>query len=635
MVHAWLAMMLVAGLFVSPALGRGDASADPRIDERGREVARYAPDSPWAFEHVRIEIDIADISKAELRGVATLRGVAVGQTRSRMRLDCDGPRVEKVTGGWGGAGSALKFEQAADGGELVIDVPPTAAGSVMEVKVAYTLEYGANKGDGLTYSAGKAGAESETVREPQIHAQGQSELNRKWFPCHDSPNQRLTSEVVVTVEAGFEVLSNGRLVSKEKATAGVRGGGGVERVRWHWVQGKPHASYLITLAVAKFGVVEVGGPGSARPGIAMPVYVPKGQEELARAMFGNTPRMMAFFERVFGEPYPWDMYAQGVVRDFTAGGMENTSATLLTSRLLRAKSDGSGEPRDEDETISHELAHQWTGDLVTCKTWGHIWLNEGWATYSEALWAEERAKTDAGGDEEAGRKAYTKMIRQWLRGQRLLNVSEAPKVSALVTNRYTNPDKLFERAEDPYSKGALVLHMLRVQVGDVAFFKGLKAYIQQLKFGQAETGDFRRAMERASGQSLSWFFDQWVMRPGIARVALDYQWDEGASTLEIGVEQTRTIDRLNPAYSFELPFYVKYADGSASWVYVDVSGKTGSMRAVLKGRPASIVVDPTTHVLMAFEIRTPLKKSDAKEESEAKNDAGLGKDEAGRAEPQE
>lgn len=575
---------------------------DPRIDAQGRELARYAPDSPWQFRHLRLELDIPDMSLAQLSAVETLRAVAVGDDapehpgRAALELDCKdgGPLVSRVALA---GGRPLAFAQHDD--TLRVTLPAAVrAGDEVTLQLAYTLAYADKKrGDGLTYSKAMPDNPSETLRAPQIHAQGQAELNRMWFPCHDSPDQRLTTELIVTVESGFEVLSNGRLLSKQPASPGA---GGVPRTRWHWLQDKPHASYLVTVAIGKFAVVELGGPGSARPGLPMPVYVAKGREQVALEEFKRTPSMVAFFERVFGEPYPWDQYAQAMVRDFTAGGMENTSATLMSSRMVRDT------PRDEDDTISHELAHQWTGDLVTCRTWAHIWLNEGFATFSEALWAEERARTAEHGDEDSAHKAYIRTLRRMLAGQRLSNRGRAPKATALVTTRYTDPDDLFTRAEDPYAKGALILHMLRCRLGDEAFFRGVRAYIHRFRFGQAETGDLRRTLEDASGQTLVGFFEQWVMRPGLPRVAIDYAWDAAAGTLRVKAEQTQAIDVRNPPYVFDLPLYAKLDDGTAQWLHLSVDGPTAAGEFRLSSPPKDVLIDPNLHVFAAYDVRTPL-----------------------------
>src|SRR5690606_32345803 len=201
---------------------------------------------------------------------------------------------------------------------------------------------------------------------------------RHWFVCHDYPNERMTTELIVDVPAVYSVSSNGRLVSH--LTTG-------DRAVWHWLQDKPHVPYLVTLVIGTFDIVEI--PHDRVP---MKVWVPQGLGDQVMQTYGRTGDMIDLFEQRFGVPYPWDRYDKRVVKNFGAGGMENTSATSMYPTAIldsTALLDG-----DLDGLIAHELAHQWTGDLITCKSWAHIWLNEGWATYCSALWNERRFGED-------------------------------------------------------------------------------------------------------------------------------------------------------------------------------------------------------------------------------------------------
>jgi len=545
---------------------------------------------PRHFDHLnlRLDIDIPTMNEAKLTAKATLTAQAIGRTRDQLVLDCRGPQVGRVS--VDGVDTAFNVEN----GKLRIVLPtPAELGRPITLVIHYSLDFSANKGEGLTWSPGKADAQSLTRRVPQIHAQGQAELNSRWFPCHDFPNERLTTEIAVTVEDGFDVVSNGRLV--ERASAGNA------RTRWHWVQDKPHNSYLVTLAVGKFAVVDIGGPDSARPGLPMPVYVNHGWEQHVTANFGNTPEMVAFFEKLFDEPYPWDMYAQVCVRAFAAGGMENTSCTLLTEGT--GAPPRSDEPGPHDDLVAHELAHQWFGDLLTCKGWAHLWLNEGWASYSECLWSEHVAGKS--GDAVAARRAYHRSVVSYLRGQRR-NRGSAPESPALVSNRYTDPDRVFSKPDDPYGKGAVVLHLLRERLGDDAFFAGVRDYIDRYKFREVETDDFRRCLERASGHSLERFFQQYCYRPGLARLGVEFEWDEGTRTLGVRAEQTQLIDHLNPAYAFVIPILVKFDDGGTQWIDLPMDGRTATTSVVLKAKPTQASVDPNITCFAATEVRKPI-----------------------------
>jgi aminopeptidase N len=234
--------------------------------------------------------------------------------------------------------------------------------------------------------------------------------------------------------------------------------------------------------------------------------------------------MLDFFSERFGIEYPWDKYAQVVVEQFIWGGMENTSATTLYERALhdeRAMLDSS-----PDWLIAHELGHQWWGDLVTCRNWSHLWLNEGFATYSEILWAEHKL-----GDIERDWRLFEKS-----RSAR----SGTAQTRPIVDRTYPHPGSLFDvRA---YPKGGWVLHMLRRRLGDDDFFTGLKRYGTVYAYQTAETTDLRRLFERLYGISLERFFYDWTERPGHPELKVETRWDSENSEVEIQIEQTQKGD---------------------------------------------------------------------------------------------
>jgi len=564
---------------------RPEIPPDPRLEgSDGRLLAFWPPPTHFDHQRMRLELNIPDMQEAKLDARMVLTVIPVGAARSTLHLNCKGPEIRSVKSSAG----ACTFKQ--ESGSLLVEFSaPVAVGSVVDVEIEYTLDFKRNKGEGLTWSAPREETESLTLAFPQIHSQGQADENSRWFPCHDFPNERLSTELIVNVESGYEVCSNGELVTKTETG---------DRTTWHWVQEKHHPNYLVTLVVGKFSIIEVGGPESARPGLPMPVYVQQGAEDEAREVFANTAEMIAVFERIFDEPYPWTKYAQLCVRDFVAGGMENTSATSLYAAAAR------GKKGDHDDLISHELAHQWFGNLLTCRSWDHLWLNEGWASYAECLWAEHLGSLKS---PEAAARAYQRAVVQNFRKQRGMNRASAPETPALVTNRYTDADKLFSRVDDVYSKGAIVLHMLRQRLGDDAFFAGVRKYIDDNKaVGLVETADFRRALEATSGQSLERFFEQWVNRPGMATLDVEYTHDAEANTLTIAVEQAQTIDRWNPAYAFTLPFRLRFEDGTTQWVYIDIDSRSAAVTVPVPSKPEQISIDPNLTVFARSSVKQPL-----------------------------
>lgn len=630
------------------------ADLDPRFDaETGRNRAHYPISPQFDFKHMKLVIELPNIEVAMFSAVETLTVEPIGVARATLRLDAGpGIDVESVRV----KGRTVRTRR--DAGTLWIDfATPMKPGESADVVIRYVCDFKANKGVGLTWSKAKPDGAGPTQQNVQLHSQGQAEENRGWFLMHDSPNEKLTTELVVTLEESFEVCSNGYLVAKRPAESDRSRGPvcmvegkpvvpkpGVGMTTHHWLQDKPHASYLVTLVVGKLGIVDINPKetwsssaiaaktGSVRPGLPMHVWTPMGTEEAVKSIFANTPWMVSFYEARFAQPYPWDKYDQLICRDFRWGGMENTSATTLYSQASR------GKRGDHDELVSHELAHQWFGDLVTCKSWEHLWLNEGWASIAEALWAEQEANLrellpqvsaqdgkisadSSGRDElpyfvgiapptEAGRRAYQKTILRFMRSQRGQNRAYLPQYPAMASKFYTGADEPIAKADDVYAKGALVLHMLRTNLGDDNFFKGTALYLDRMKFKCAETDDFRHALEEVCGRSLERFFDQWVKRPGLPRLEVDLDVARNDSNneneLTITVEQSQRIDGHNPAYVFTLPVLLKFEDGTHRYVRMDIDRKSVTAKFTVPSTPSQVSIDPNLTVLAGTTVRKPL-----------------------------
>jgi aminopeptidase N len=410
----------------------------------------------------------------------------------------------------------------------------------------------------------------------EVHTQGQTNTNRHWFICHDFPNERMSTELIVDVPADFSVSSNGKLVSS------LTSGG---RAVWHYLQEKPHVAYLVSLVIGKFDVIAI-----PHPRVKLNVWVPQGLGDRVSQTYGRTGEMIDLFEKRFGVPYPWDRYDQICAKNFGAGGMENTSATTMYPTAILDKTallDG-----DLDGLISHELCHQWTGDFITCKGWEHIWLNEGWATYGSALWSEQRF----------GQEGYLDSIRG------SFGVARRDKTSndtAMVSHVYEHPGENFRRAANPYPKGASILHMLRMMLGEEVFWKGVNLYMTRHGLGVAETNDFRYAMEEVSGLGLEWFFEQWCYRPGTPELDVKIRYEGESRELLVDVLQKQQVDARTPAFRFALPVLARTASGDVTF-NIDVTEKMTAFRAVLDGPPSIVAVDPNLHVLKTVTTDKPL-----------------------------
>ncbi len=345
-----------------------------------------------------------------------------------------------------------------------------------------------------------------------------------WIPVVDYPGMKATSEKVIKVKKPLVAVSNGRLVRRWEDG---------EYNFFHWVMDRPHSAYLNSVAVGNFAVYEEGGDPTLQ------YYLPRGYEKFLWN-FSKTRDMIEFFSSYTGVRYPYEKYAQ-VVLFSMRGGMEYITSTHLTWYTLHdevAEMDYSS-----DGLLSHELAHQWFGDLVTTKDWSNIWLNEGFATYFQALYF-----LHSRGEEEFAYEMYGK-LKDYL--------EEYKKYSRPIVVRYYKwAEELFDR--HTYPKGALVLHSLRSYLGDETFRKGIKNYLEKHKFSSVDTEDFKKAMEEVAGEDLTWFFDQYVYSAGHPVVNLYYDGKE------VRLEQAGDVK-----YDLKLEVKVVKKDGTEKVIEVE------------------------------------------------------------------
>jgi aminopeptidase N len=417
-------------------------------------------------------------------------------------------------------------------------------------------------------------------RPAQIWTQCQDEDARHIFPCHDKPHIRQTVEVRAAVPAGWFVLSNGERVSGRNAE---RAG------KFHYRMAQAIPSYLFTLVAGTFAEIDGGKVGE----VPVSYYVPPGREEDARRTFSRTPEMIRLFGKLTGVPYPWTKYAQIVVSDFIFGGMENTGATTMYEHILldeRAAIDISS-----DDLIAHELAHQWFGDLVTCRDWSHAWLNEGFATYLEHVWREHAL----------GRDEYEHGVRVDL--QSYLSEADSRYKRPVVCSDYEAPIDIFDR--HLYEKGALTLHALRLEVGDAAFWQGIRRYLERHAGGEVETRDLQRTVESVTGSSLDQFFEQAVYRAGHPRVSVDVEHDGGL--LVVTVKQTLDAHgdggRETP-FAFDLEIDIgegKSAGGKPRRETRRIESASQTLAIPAPERPRWVVIDPRLRVVGQVRIKAP------------------------------
>lgn len=471
--------------------------------------------------HYLIKIKL-DLDAKTFEGETTVTLSSLRDGLDVCVLDAEEYTVTSVRSDYG---TPLKFEQSDK--DLRVFLPrPGKFGEIVTFTCVYS---GCDPKIGLRFA-------DETPDHPQlVYSDSFPENVHHWFPCFDYPNDKVTNEIIATVKSGNKVAANGRLVEvAENKAAGT--------VTYHWAQDLPHSTYLVFFAAAPYVVVQ------DRYG-TLPVdyWVYPQDEEKALPTYGRTPRMIEFFNRTFGFDYPWQKYDQISVP--SGGGAESTSATAMTHRIMVDEKAAPDFPAIG--IVSHELAHQWWGDLVTLRSWAHTWMNESFGTYSDYLYFRFERGDDEGAVNLLGKlNAY-------------LQEARTRYIRPIVSDRYDKPGDMFD--SHTYPKGALVLHMLRRIVGDEAFFKTLRHFLHRYAFDAVDTHDFIRSVKTVTGQNLDWFFDQWLFKPGHPVFDIKSEWDEARKIVRLNIAQVQDFSRGVPV--FRVPVAVKIVTAEAKHVH--------------------------------------------------------------------
>ncbi|MBI3097558.1 MAG: HEAT repeat domain-containing protein [Planctomycetes bacterium] len=406
--------------------------------------------------------------------------------------------------------------------------------------------------------------------------QGEPEDNHYWVPCYDYPNDRATSETLITVPEGYRAVSNGKFIGSTSDP-------NAKTVTWRHRESVPHVAYLLSIVAGD--LVEFKDQWKEVP---LLYYVSKrdADEGTVKRSFANTADIMECFSARFGTPYPYEKYAQVVVYDFIYGGMENISATTLTRSTLhdaRAHGDALSEG-----LVAHELAHQWWGDLLTCRDWSHIWLNEGFATYAEAVYYEHWKGADEYRRDMAGCIGAAIGEDRWQYRR------------PIVHSWWSDPDDMFDT--HTYQKGGSVLHMLRFVLGDEAFWKGIAKYAQDNRGKCVVTDDLKRAMEDSSGQDLGWFFDQWLHKAGHPEYKVRWEWDEPGKIACVIVTQAQKTDAVTPLFRMPVEIRFLWNDRDPVTRRVMLEGKEQRCYFPCEAKPGAVQFDPAGWLLKTLEF---------------------------------
>jgi len=409
---------------------------------------------------------------------------------------------------------------------------------------------------------------------------------RQWIPCYDYPHDKITQDMIVTVDAKYKVLSNGSLT-------GIRENKPETKHTYHWKQSLSHSTYLINLSIADYVVIQ-----DSLGSLPVNYWVYPWNVEDAIRSFEKTPNMIDFFNRLYQYDYPWEKYDQ-VISAYMSGGAEATSATLLGEAAVtdqRGALDFSFEG-----VIAHEIAHQWWGDLVTLRSWEHTWMNESFATYSDYLykvyaWGKEEGEYDLIRKKNAYlREAHNRYMRP------------------IVFNRYESPEQNFD--SHTYPKGACILHMLRYILGDDSFFRTLSTFLHRHEFQPVTTQDFMKCVKDVTGKNMDWFFEQFLFYPGHAVFEVTKKWNESTKTLTLKIIQTQ--DKWDKVPIYKIPLNIGlYTAHEKRIEIVWLDEKTEVFEFTLDARPLLVRFDDGNYLLKEWTF----KKSEEELIYQARND---------------
>lgn len=511
----------------------GNSQEKEPLDSSWKKTPRFTPTRINNLVHTKLDVKF-DYEKTWLWGKAWITLTPHFNATDSLRLDAKGMEIKQVS--LIQKDKPLKdLQYGYDRKQLTITLPRAyKKGELYTIYIDYVSkpnEY--EKETGADPMLGVKGLyfinpKGEDKKKPiQIWTQGETESNSVWFPTIDQTQQKTTQELYMTVPSKYVTLSNGKLVGQKTNKDGSRTD--------YWKMNLPHSPYLFFMGVGDYAVVKDTWKGKE-----VNYYVEKEYGPVAKKIFGNTPEMMTFFSMITGIEYPWVKYSQITGREYVAGAMENTTATIhqeTAQQDARELTDGN----IWEGTIAHELFHQWFGDYVTAESWSNLTLNESFADYSQTLWDEYKYGRDAGDAENFNG------LQGYLRGDN--------SKKDLVRFFYEDREQMFDGVS--YQKGGRILHMLRKHIGDSAFFKGLNHYLNSNKFKSAEAHHLRLALEDVSGIDLTWYFNQWYFGSGHPILDIQYKYNDSTKMATVVVKQTQKTGKI-----FRLPTFIDIYHGA-------------------------------------------------------------------------
>ena len=518
----------------------------------GKSKSNLSRERTFDVQHYIVRVSF-DRNKKKVFGDTTVQLKPLNGNFNRVELDAanemDFESVKLESGN-----QDLKYKTSGD--KIIVDLDKNySPNDLISMRFKYSV-----KPDKGVYFVDALTEDGKTARAAQIWTQGEPEEAHFWFPSYDFPDDKATSEEFITVQKDEIAVGNGEQLETVENADGTK--------TFHFKMSVPHSAYLISFVVGNYVKV-----ADSYKNIPLGFYMYPGMEGLAQKKYGKTKEMMRVFEALTGIDFPYNKYDQTMVANFNFGGMENITATTMADTEILTNPDNLVE-----DVVSHELAHSWFGDLVTCRNWAEIWLNEGFATYMEAAYREKAY----------GRADYLRKIRADA-AEYFVDDARSGKKHPLYNESARPDDSLFDTTA--YQKGSAVIHTLRETVGAENFWKAIHIYLNRRKFQTVETGDLQKAMEEVSGKNLDWFFKQWVYGGGYPKLNVKPVYNPSSKQLSLTIEQTQASDKSTPE-AFRLPMDIEITTANATKTEkIEIKKREETFTFKVDDAPTNIVFD--------------------------------------------
>ena len=547
--------------------------------QEGAPTGRYNADRRVDFLHMKLQLRFTaeGLRAGTCEGRVEYTWTPTATELREIQLDAAAMKITSVEL----PGLAAHADYTYDDQQLKVLLPrPVKPGETARVAVSYRLEQPVR---GMYFTSSDA-----TKGKPLVYTMGEGLEARHWLPAHDWPNERWTSEINLTVPESYMGVANGALLGQTVAAGAVT---------YRWKSDQPTDAHLTGVVVGELVKVEEKWRG--KPVMA---FVPAGREAAARYSLRRVPEILEYFSELTGVEYPYPGYTHAGVPGHFHRGMEHAGFSMIDPLFFAAGAGRDGwEPLEpgwpgytiETNLVAHMLSHQWFGGVVNYRSIPHAWLNEGFGTYLHLCWTGKAYSEDT----------FRYFMRQLVARIAAQDTPDAGK--PMVPEAISSPMEIYGvEGGKVYWKGAWVVHMLRAQLGEAVFRKGLAIYLKGHQWGGVETSDLRRAMEEASGQDLERFFDRWVYGRAVPQVKVRYRWDPAAKKALVHVEQTQKMSEAVPAFVFPLTLYFR-TGGADRYETLWMDKGAADVVYDFAAEPALFAADPKADLLATYEVDVP------------------------------